>query len=164
VHVESRQGAASRQQITEHLIGLQKAGGYAPRTRGGHCSGPAIGWFDRRGVGGQPLPRCCSRQYCNAMMPSFTRARADLSRRRMTSRWSAETSGRMPMTVRLRTSRRVSASSLSRSASSSRGSFGPTTRGVSANRSSCFDAGFFMAVVSADPAALENPQAPGCAP
>jgi len=68
-------------------------------------------------------------QYCNALMPIFTCARADLSRLCMTSRSSAETSGRMPMTVRLRTSRRVSASSLNRSASSSRGSFGLTTRG-----------------------------------
>jgi hypothetical protein len=120
----------------------------------------------------------------------------------------------MPMTVRLRTSRRVLASSLSRSGSSNRGSFGfsavqraqpelhlcsrrpfeltydlafvrrnvrahahhgeitdlppavrehlepdrlvglgslgATTRGVSANRSSCFDAGFFMAVAHLD--------------
>jgi hypothetical protein len=51
----------------------------------------------------------------SALSPSFTCARADLSSWRMTSRWSAEMSGRIPMTVRLRTSRRVLASSLSRS-------------------------------------------------
>jgi hypothetical protein len=95
------------------------------------------GDFLHGGVGALAAPpaRChesalrCSRQYHNALMPSFTCARADLSRLCMSSRWSAERSGRIPMTVRLRTSWRLLASSLSRSASSSRGSFGPRLAG-----------------------------------
>jgi hypothetical protein len=77
------------------------------------------------------------------------------------SRLSAGRSGRIPITVRLRSIRRVSASFLSRSASSNL----LETRGTYANKSSCFDARFFMAIahfVSAGFAALENARAAAC--